>query len=154
MSTRPDSPPDKRAGTVPDNEHCDAPCDGLEVHPEAIAAVRSVLQDADAEGMLDMIELFRAIAEPTRLRILLALAVAELCVCDLAELTNVSSSAVSHQLRRLRAMRLVRYRKQGKNAYYRLANPAIIDLLRDAATCLGDRALSSRLDSITERTSA
>lgn len=65
-------------------------------------------------------EIFRALGDATRLRILTALAHDELCVCDLATLTSVSESAVSHSLRTLRQLRLVRYRKSGKIAYYRL----------------------------------
>jgi len=60
------------------------------------------------------------LGDPTRLRILTALALEELCVCDLATLVDVSESAVSHSLRTLRQLRLVRYRKRGKIAYYAL----------------------------------
>jgi DNA-binding transcriptional ArsR family regulator len=68
-------------------------------------------------------ETLRALGDPTRLQIVAALSaegVEELCVCDLATLVGVSQSAVSHSLRTLRQLRLVRYRKAGKIAYYRL----------------------------------
>lgn len=65
-------------------------------------------------------ETFRALSDPTRVRIIAALSRQELCVCDLARLLNLTSSAVSHQLRLLRGQRLVKYRKEGKSAYYTL----------------------------------
>ena len=67
-------------------------------------------------------ELFSMLGDNSRLRILQALNTTELCVCDLAAILNTSSSAVSHQLRLMRAKGLVRYRKEGKIAYYSLAD--------------------------------
>lgn len=74
-------------------------------------------------------ERFRLLGEPSRLRILHALAAEELCVCDLAALLDTSPSAVSHQLRLLRAARLVRCRRAGKMAYYSLDQPRLRELL-------------------------
>lgn len=66
--------------------------------------------------------LFSALADPTRVRIVTALAQAELCVCDLAALLGMSVSAVSHQLRLLRHLGLVQFRKQGRMAHYSLGD--------------------------------
>lgn len=74
--------------------------------------------------------LFQMLASTTRLRIIEALAEGELCVGDLADLVGVSHSAVSHQLRQLRQMRLVRYRKNGKLALYRLDDRHVEFLFR------------------------
>ena len=68
-------------------------------------------------------------ADPTRLRIIEALAREELCVCDLASLAGVSQSGVSHQLRILRDRGLVAYRREGNRAVYRLADDHVRDLL-------------------------
>lgn len=76
-------------------------------------------------------ETFRALGDPTRLRLVAALAAEELCVCDLATLLGVSQSAVSHSLRALRQLRLVRYRKEGKIAYYSLDDAHIATLLAE-----------------------
>lgn len=76
-------------------------------------------------------ETFRALGDPTRLRIAFALSREELCVCDLATLLGVSQSVVSHSLRALRHMRLVRYRKAGKIAYYALDDEHIGTLLEE-----------------------
>lgn len=73
--------------------------------------------------------LFAAFADPTRFRILEALAREERCVCDLAELVGVSQSAVSHQLRLLRDRELVTYRREGNRAIYRLADAHVESLI-------------------------
>lgn len=77
---------------------------------------------------------FRALGDPTRIRIAFALSLEELCVCDLANLLKVSQSAVSHSLRVLRQMKLVTYRKQGKIAYYSLDDDHIGRLLAEGFT--------------------
>ncbi|MBW2504539.1 MAG: winged helix-turn-helix transcriptional regulator [Deltaproteobacteria bacterium] len=74
-------------------------------------------------------DLFSLLGDNSRLRILQALNTTELCVCDLAAILNTSSSAVSHQLRLMRTKGLVRYRKEGKIAYYSLADRYVQDLL-------------------------
>jgi ArsR family transcriptional regulator len=73
--------------------------------------------------------IFSALADPTRLRILDALSGAELCVCDLAEVSGISQSGVSHQLRLLRDRGLVAFRREGNRAVYRLADEHVRVLL-------------------------
>jgi DNA-binding transcriptional ArsR family regulator len=75
-------------------------------------------------------ETFKVLGDPTRLKIVQALARAELCVCDLATLFELSVSAISHQLRLLRSMKLVKYRKAGKMVYYSLDDEHIEDIIR------------------------
>ena len=79
-------------------------------------------------------ETFKILGDPTRLNIVLALAREELCVCDLATLVELSVSAISHQLRLLRGMKLVKYRKAGKMVYYSLDDVHIEDIIRLAQT--------------------
>ena len=79
---------------------------------------RARKQMKPAEAVAALAETFKILGDPTRLRIAYALAREELCVCDLAAVLGVSQSVVSHSLRALRQMRLVRYRKEGKIAYY------------------------------------
>jgi ArsR family transcriptional regulator len=79
-------------------------------------------------------ETFRVLGDPTRVRILDALSGGELCVCDIASLVAISESAVSHQLRLLRGMRLVRPRRSGRLVFYALDDQHIIELLRQALT--------------------
>lgn len=74
-------------------------------------------------------ETFRVLGDPTRLRIVHALSGGELCVCDLANVLGAAQSTVSHSLRALRQLRLVRYRKEGKIAYYALDDAHIASLV-------------------------
>ena len=77
---------------------------------------------------------FRVLGNPTRVRILDALSSGELCVCDIASLVGISESAVSHQLRLLRGMRLVRPRRSGRLVYYAVDDQHILELLKQAST--------------------
>ena len=76
-------------------------------------------------------ETFKILGDPTRIKIAFALSREELCVCDIANLLGVSQSAVSHSLRTLRQMKLVRFRKEGKIAYYTLDDEHIASLLEE-----------------------
>ncbi len=81
------------------------------------------------ETISALAETFKLLGDPTRIKIAFALSREELCVCDLANLLGVSPSAVSHSLRALRQMKLVRFRKEGKIAYYKLDDDHIAHLL-------------------------
>lgn len=101
-------------------------CEIQLVHPDRVDAVRAH-QAGEAE-VDALAEVFQILSSPSRLRIVEALATRELCVCDLAEAVQVSPSAVSHHLRLLRRLRLVRYRKEGRMAYYRLDDDHVTTL--------------------------
>jgi DNA-binding transcriptional ArsR family regulator len=75
-------------------------------------------------------ETFKALSDPTRVRIVSLLAEAELCVCDLAAALGMSQSAVSHQLRTLRDLRLVHWRREGRKIFYALDDEHVADLYR------------------------
>lgn len=79
-------------------------------------------------------ETFRVLGDPTRVRILDALSDAEQCVCDIASIVGISESAVSHQLRLLRSMRLVRHRRAGRQVFYAIDDHHILELMRQALT--------------------
>ena len=97
---------------------------------QRLERVRGALSEAAA---LELVETFRLLSDPGRLRLIAGLLEAEeLCVCDLSEATGLSQTACSHNLRLLRAQRLVTYRKQGRNVYYRLDDDHIRTLLRVA----------------------
>lgn len=84
----------------------------------------------EVEDSQRMAEFFGVLADPTRLRLISLLSDSESCVCDLAEHLSVSESAVSHQLRALRNARLVRYRKSGRQVFYRLHDHHIFELYK------------------------
>ena len=92
---------------------------------------QSLLQPRAVEALA---ETFRVLGDPTRVRILDALADGELCVCDIASLVGISESAASHQLRLLRGMRLVRPRRAGRLVYYAVDDQHILELMRQAMT--------------------
>ncbi|WP_022851691.1 ArsR/SmtB family transcription factor [Limisalsivibrio acetivorans] len=75
---------------------------------------------AENDDLERLSEIYKLMGDPTRMKILYALTLSELCVSDISELLDMTQSAVSHQLRLLRASRLVKYRKAGKNVYYSL----------------------------------
>jgi ArsR family transcriptional regulator len=76
----------------------------------------------DEESLYDLAELFKVFGDTTRIRILYVLFEAEMCVCDIAQILNMTQSAISHQLRLLKQARLVRNRREGKQIYYSLAD--------------------------------
>ena len=106
----------------------DGYCEVFVVDAERVQRARSAMppnEVVDAAAGL-----FKIIGHPTRVRILLALAAEELCVCDLAQVLDATVSATSHQLRNMRAMGLVHFRTEGKLAYYRASDPVMVSLLQ------------------------
>ena len=85
----------------------------------------------DATMVEEIAGTFAALAHPTRVRIIQALACDELCVCEISEVVGLSVSAASHQLRLLRNLRLVRARHDGKLVYYSLIDSFVVALLED-----------------------
>jgi DNA-binding transcriptional ArsR family regulator len=104
-----------------------ASCDALVVDADAVERVRGAL--ASDVRVMRTTAIFSALADPTRFRILDALAREELCVCDLAAVAGITQSGVSHQLRLLRDRGLVTYRRDGTRAVYRLADEHVRALL-------------------------
>jgi DNA-binding transcriptional ArsR family regulator len=102
---------------------CDVAC----LHPEVVGAARATL--LPHEEAQDLAAIFSVLADPTRVRLVAALAARELCVCDLANVLGLRQSTVSHQLRLLRALRVVRFRKEGRVAYYMLDDAHVTGLL-------------------------
>lgn len=98
------------------------------VHDEAVGEVaQEQLSDTEVQSLA---ESFKALADPTRVRILSNLIQRELCVCDLAAVLGMTQSAVSHQLRTLRMMRIVKNRRDGNTVYYTCDDAHIVGLLR------------------------
>jgi ArsR family transcriptional regulator len=87
-------------------------------------------QIPNKETMERIAELFKAFADPTRVQILSNLVEQELCVTDISEAVELSQSAVSHQLRILKQMHLVKYRRDGKNLWYSLADDHVLTILQ------------------------
>lgn len=120
------------AGTAVDD------CAVRTVDPDRVAAVRAAMPDDS--NVTDLADVFGLLADPGRLRLLTALQDGEMCVCDLAAATGLGESAVSHALRLLRAHRVVRVRRSGRRAYYRLDDAHVRMLLDLALTHAGHAA--------------
>jgi ArsR family transcriptional regulator len=101
-------------------------CDVFETNAAKAGRLRGALIATDAVASLA--ETFRVLGDVTRVRILDALSKSELCVCDIAELLGLTESAVSHQLRLLRGLRLVRPRRSGRMVFYALDDQHIVSL--------------------------
>lgn len=95
-------------------------CDFIHAHEDIVEKVRRELPGEDT--LYDLTELFRIFGDSTRVRILYVLFEAEMCVCDIAQLLGMTQSAISHQLRVLKQMKLVTNRREGKTVFYSLAD--------------------------------
>lgn len=93
-------------------------CDCNVIHEDLINQVKDKIPSS--EMLYSLADFFKVFGDPTRIKILTALTEAELCVCDIAFLLNMTQSAISHQLRVLKQARLVKNRKDGKVVYYSL----------------------------------
>ncbi|MFQ6100493.1 MAG: ArsR/SmtB family transcription factor [Anaerolineae bacterium] len=101
-------------------------CESAPVDEARLREIQEQLVDGAAAARLA--QTFKALSDPTRVRIVSALSHNELCVHELAACLQMSQSAISHQLRTLRYMRLVRFRKEGRHVYYALDDEHIHDL--------------------------
>jgi len=109
---------------------CKDICDCRIIHDEKVRQARREALGEEATARL--CQTFKALGDCSRLKILWALEKQEMCVCDLAALLGITESAVSHQLRLLRTLRLVKNRRAGTILYYRLADGHVSELFRTA----------------------
>ena len=95
-------------------------CETEEVHEDLWKIVNETMPDETE--LYDLAELFKIFGDSTRIRILFVLFEAEVCVCDLASVLNMTQSAISHQLKILKQNKLVKSRREGKSVFYSLAD--------------------------------
>ena len=108
---------------IRDGEACEVRC----INPSKVKKLARALPDVDSLKRLS--DVFQILSDPNRLRVLYCLSHEEVCVCDLSATLGMSMSAVSHQLRLLRALRLVRSRRDGRIVYYSLADEHVAKLM-------------------------
>ena len=115
--------------SVPLPDPCDEPfCAVRTVHLDRVIRAR---KEAISAPLLERLALtYKILGDPTRLKMVMALQSGEMCVCDLAAFAGVSESAVSHQLRRLRDLALVKNRRDGQTLYYSLDDAHVSDLVQ------------------------
>ena len=111
-------------------------CEVLEVHQEAVKKLEEELPPE--ELLYDLAELFKVFGDSTRIKILYALFEAELCVCDIAQALGMTQTAVSNQLRVLKANKLVKFRKEGKNVFYSLDDDHVRRIIDQGMEHLGE----------------
>lgn len=121
-------------------------CEARMVHGTKLAALQPLL--ADEERAQVEAERFRALGDPTRLRILSALSLAELCVCDISGLLGITQTATSQHLKILRTFGMVRYRKQGRMAFYHIADSSLVALLARLRTVPGEAGMAHERQSV------
>ncbi|MCY6353734.1 ArsR/SmtB family transcription factor [Clostridium sp. ZS2-4] len=110
-------------------------CKCNEIHNDIIGKVEENM--ISEETSIILAEFFKVLGDSTRIKILYALSVNEMCVCDISKLLDMSQSAVSHQLRVLRNARLVKYRKEGKVVYYSLDDEHVENVFRQGLDHIG-----------------
>ena len=114
----------------------DEACEVSVIHYDTVNRVRAAMPDE--EILLDAAELFKVFGDSTRAKIICALEISEMCVCDIAALLSMSSSAISHQLRILKQSRIVQSRRDGKVIYYSLDDEHIKRLFDTAIDHLSE----------------
>ncbi len=102
-------------------------CEYMHVHEEIVESVRKNLPDE--EELFDLAEFYKVFGDSTRIKILYVLFEAEMCVCDIAQLLNMTVSAISHQLRVLKNARLVKQRREGKTVFYSLSDDHVRNII-------------------------
>ncbi|MGI6226720.1 MAG: ArsR/SmtB family transcription factor [Peptococcales bacterium] len=110
-------------------------CEDNCIHEETVKKVKENM--LTQEQIQTLSDIFKAFGDPTRLKILHSLKDKEMCVCDLSSVLDMSQSAISHQLRVLRNLRLVKHRKEGKNVFYSLDDEHIFKILDQGLEHIG-----------------
>jgi ArsR family transcriptional regulator len=103
-------------------------CEACVIHAEAVDRAKAMAKELEGNTIIRLSDIFKVMGDPTRLRIIHALSAGEMCVCDIAAALGMEHSAISHQLRILRNMRVVKFRKQGKEAVYSLDDEHVLEL--------------------------
>lgn len=106
-------------------------CEACIIHGEAVDRAKAKAKELDGNTMIRLSDIFKTMGDPTRLKIIQALSSGEMCVCDIAAALGMEHSAISHQLRVLRNMRVVKFRKDGKEAIYSLDDEHVLKLFNE-----------------------
>ena len=112
-------------------------CDCNVIQEDIVNQVRDKMPQE--ESLYDLAELFKVFGDPTRIRILWTLNEAEMCVCDIAVLLNMTQSAISHQLRVLKQANLVKNRKEGKVVYYSLVDDHVREIFEQGLIHINEK---------------
>ena len=111
-------------------------CEFLQVHQDVVDEVIKRMPDEDL--LMDLSELFKVFGDSTRIKILYVLLESDMCVCDLAQVLNMTQSAISHQLRILKQSKLVKNRREGKTVIYSLADGHVRSIISQGMEHVGE----------------
>ena len=111
-------------------------CEFLQVHQDVVDEVIKRMPDEDL--LMDLSELFKVFGDSTRIKILYVLLESDMCVCDLAQILNMTQSAISHQLRILKQSKLVKNRREGKTVIYSLADGHVRSIISQGIEHVGE----------------
>lgn len=111
-------------------------CEFMHVHEELVQKVNQNMPEE--ETLYNLAELYKIFGDPTRIKILYVLFESEMCVCDIAQLLNMSMSAISHQLRVLKQGRLVKFRRDGKTVFYSLSDDHVRTIMDQGLEHIGE----------------
>ncbi len=111
-------------------------CEFLQVHQDVVDEVIKRMPDEDL--LMDLSELFKVFGDSTRIKILYVLLESDMCVCDLAQILNMTQSAISHQLRILKQSKLVKNRREGKTVIYSLADGHVRSIISQGMEHIGE----------------
>jgi DNA-binding transcriptional ArsR family regulator len=106
-------------------------CEACIIHGEAVTRAKTKAKELEGTTIVRLSDIFKTMGDPTRLKIIQALSMGEMCVCDIAAALGMEHSAISHQLRVLRNMRVVKFRKEGKEAIYSLDDEHVLKLFNE-----------------------
>lgn len=104
-------------------------CDFIHVHDDIVSSVLAAMPKE--QELYRLSELYKLFGDPTRIRILYVLLKSEMCVCDIAKLLNMTTSAISHQLKLLKQASLVKFRRDGKTVFYSLADDHVTTIINN-----------------------
>ncbi len=104
-------------------------CDFIHVHDDIVSSVLAAMPKE--QELYRLSELYKLFGDPTRIRILYVLLKSEMCVCDIAMLLNMTTSAISHQLKLLKQASLVKFRREGKTVFYSLADDHVTTIINN-----------------------
>ena len=105
------------------------PCSGQSIEIQELENIKNSFEIEEYIGTLSGI--FKAMGDPTRLRIIYSLSISPLCVCDIATLLDMTQSSISHQLKILRDLRIVKFRREGKLVIYSLDDDHVLKILAE-----------------------
>jgi ArsR family transcriptional regulator len=114
-----------------DNTGARDDCEACIIHGEAVDRAKAKAKELEGNTIVRLSDIFKTMGDPTRLKIIEALSTGEMCVCDIATALGMEHSAISHQLRVLRNMRVVKFRKVGKEAIYSLDDEHVLKLFNE-----------------------